>query len=198
MKIVVIGATGYIGSAVAAEAEARGHEVTPVARSERDGIVRADALDPAAISTVVSGHDAVVLATRGEVAQAVRVLLDVLPKAGVPRLVVAGGGGSLEVAPGLRFVDDPDFPDAYLPEALAQMAALDVLRAEGGVLDWAYASPPPLYLVDGGRTGSYRMQAGDAPVAGRDTRITVHDYASALVDVLESGAFARERFTVGY
>ena len=37
----------------------------------------------------------------------------------VPRLLVVGGAGSLEVRPGLTLVNTPDFPVAYKPETLA-------------------------------------------------------------------------------
>ena len=84
-----------------------------------------------------------------------RALLGGLARAGVHRLVVVGGAGSLEVAPGLRNVDRPDFPDAHKPDALAQADGLEVYRAADGPVDWTYLSPPAL-LEPGERTGSYR------------------------------------------
>ncbi|MFD8533067.1 NAD(P)-dependent oxidoreductase [Streptosporangium canum] len=202
MKIAVIGASGHIGSAVVREARERGHEVTAVARdaSSLGGGVDADVLDRESIAEVLAGHEAVVLAVKGPetVPAAVRTLIDVLPGVGVRRLLVVGGGGSLEHAPGQRFVDSPNFPKEYLAEARAQGEALELLRAEGGTLDWSYASPPPVHLVDGERTGAYRVKAGDTPIGGPDTRITVPDFAAVLVDTLEKGAFVRERFTAGY
>ncbi|MDP9864359.1 MULTISPECIES: NAD(P)-dependent oxidoreductase [Streptosporangium] len=202
MKIAIVGASGHIGSAVVREARDRGHEVTPVARdaSSLGNGVDADVLDRGSIAGVLTGHDAVVLAVKGPetVPAAVRTLIDVLPGIGVRRLLVVGGGGSLEQAPGRRFVDSPNFPKEYLAEARAQGEALDLLRAQGGALDWSYASPPPVHLVDGERTGAYRVKAGDAPISGADTRITIPDFAAALLDTLEEGSFVRERFTAGY
>lgn len=200
MKIAVIGATGHIGSAVLKEARDRGHEATGLARnvSSLDNGVEVDVLDPASVAEKLSGYDAVILSVKGDVAGAVRNLIDVLPGAGVTRVAVVGGGGSLEAAPGQRFLDGPDFPKEYLGEATAQADALDLLRAEGAALDWSYGSPPPAYLVDGERTGVYQVKGGDTPIDGIATRITVPDYASALIDVLENGSFVRERFSVGY
>ncbi|MFF5208479.1 NAD(P)-dependent oxidoreductase [Streptosporangium sp. NPDC000396] len=114
------------------------------------------------------------------------------------RLLVVGSGGSLERAPGRRFVDSPNFPKEHLSDARAQVEALELLRAEGGGLDWSYVSPPPVYLIDGERTGSYRVKAGDTPIHDEGTRITVPDLAAAIVDALEKGSFVRERFTAGY
>lgn len=53
---------------------------------------------------------------------------------------------------------------------------------------------------DGKKTGIYRMQAGDRPIADASgqSRISVADFASAILDVLERDLFVRERFTAGY
>ncbi len=48
----------------------------------------------------------------------------------MPRLLVVGGAGSVEVAPGLTRVNSPDFPREYKPETLAGVKFLDVLRQE--------------------------------------------------------------------
>ena len=166
----------------------------------------ADVLDVARIE-VLADQDAVVasLKARGEdelevVPDSVRALLAALPRAGVRRLVFVGGGGSLLSDSGERFVDSPDFPQEYKGEALAQAEALDLLRGADRVVDWSYASPPPVNLVDGERTGRYRARAGDLPVvdAAGESRITVPDYAAAIVDTVERARFVGERFTAAY
>jgi putative NADH-flavin reductase len=111
-----------------------------------------------------------------------------------------GGGGSLEVAPGQRFIDSPGFPEQYRAEATAQGHALAVFRGYAGPVRWSYASPPPVHLVDGDKTGTYRVQVGDSPVtdSAGESRISVPDYASAILDAIEGGAFINQRFTAGY
>ena len=214
LKITVIGASGHLGGAIAREALDRGHDVTAVARDPSrlqglNGATRAtaDVLRADSIEQVVAGRDAVVAAVKGRdaselrtVPTAAQVLLDVLPRAGVSRLLFVGGGGSLEMAPGRRFVDSPEFPEQYRGEALAQAEALAILHASDGAVTWSYASPPPVHLFDGPRTGAYRAEGGDWPVADDDgeSRISVADYAAAVMDTIENGAFAGERFTVGY
>jgi uncharacterized protein len=213
MKIAVIGATGYLGSAVVAEALRRGHQVTAGSRNiaQADSpagaeIVAVDVTDVDALARAVEGHDVVVASTtarstpdRSVIPGAARALLEALPRAGVPRLAFVGGGGSLHRTPGQRFVDDPGFPAEYRDEALAQADALAVLRADESGFDWTYLSPPPHNLVPAEGTGTYRVQAGDAPVADADGNfgITSGDLASALVDELESPQFSRQRFTAG-
>jgi putative NADH-flavin reductase/pimeloyl-ACP methyl ester carboxylesterase len=214
MRIAVIGATGHLGGAVAREALSRGHEVTPIARHtnglrDLDGTraTDADVLDSDAMTKVLADHDAVVAALKARdnrelhvVPDAARALLRALPRAGVRRLLFVGGGASLLSPSGQRFIDSPDFPRQYKDEALAQARALEVLRGADGAVDWSYASPPPIQLVEGQRTGRYRVRAGDLPVTDEEgeSRITVPDYAAAIVDALEGGHFVGERFTAAY
>jgi putative NADH-flavin reductase/pimeloyl-ACP methyl ester carboxylesterase len=214
LRIAVIGASGHVGGAVAREALSRGHEVTAIARDGRrlrelSGARprEADALDVDAMAGALTGHDAVVAAVKarheGEaelVPDAARALLAALPRAGVRRLLFAGGGGSLLSGSGERFVDSPGFPEQYRDDALAQIRALQILRDANGAVDWSYASPPPEHLVEGERTGRYRVRAGDLPVLDGDgeSMITVPDYAAAIVDTLESGRFVGARFTAAY
>lgn len=210
----MVGASGWIGGAAAAEALERGHAVTAVLHdpSRRSGlsgasVVSADVLDVDALAQAVTGVEAVLSAVTdrspGAIAiipQSARALLDALPRAGVRRLVFAGGGATLLTSEGVRFLDVPGFPEQFRDEATAQAEALEVLRQDGGSVAWSYASPPPVHLLDGAKTGTYRVQGGDHPVTDNagESRVTVGDYASALVDELERGAFVGQRFTVGY
>ncbi|MGV9777646.1 NAD(P)-dependent oxidoreductase [Streptosporangium sp. NPDC003464] len=205
MRILLIGASGMIGSRVAAEARARGHEVTGVTRRGTAGTAVADASDPAAMARLAAGHDAVVSAVApprdgsepsGPLLAAVRGLLGGLREAGVRRLVMVGGAGSLEVAPGARLVDSPDFPEIYRSEALALAQALELLRAEAGDLDWTYISPA-IVIEPGERTGKFRLGGDQVLVDDRgDSFISAEDYAVALVDELENSQAVRRRITV--
>jgi putative NADH-flavin reductase/pimeloyl-ACP methyl ester carboxylesterase len=214
LRIAVIGASGHLGGAVAREALARGHELTAIARDESrlqglEGarVTAADVLDPEAMARVLAGHDAVVAALKARddseldvVPGAARTLLAALPRAGVRRLLFVGGGGTLLSASGQRFVDAPDFPEQYKDEALAQARALEILRDADDAVDWSYVSPPPLQLVDGERTGRYRVRAGDLPIVDEhgESRITVPDYAVAILEAVESSRFVGARFTAAY
>ncbi|MEU8117112.1 NAD(P)H-binding protein [Spirillospora sp. NPDC049024] len=207
MRILLIGATGMVGRRIAAEARGRGHEVTGVTRGGSEGTARAEASDAAAIARLAEGHDAVVLSvppprdgseTEGPLLAVTRGVLDALRRAGLRRLVVVGGAGSLEVAPGVRLVDTPEFPALYKNEALAAAAQLGAIRAEAGDLDWTFISPAAV-IAPGERTGVFRL-GGDRLLtdAGGDSRISAEDYAVALVDELEKGNAVQRRITVAY
>lgn len=210
MKIIVFGGTGRIGQRVAAEASSRGHSVTAGVRhaaSEGPDWVPTAAVDidaPATIAPAAAGHDAAVSTvgpTGGDdpeiLVRAARALLTELPKAGVTRLVVLGGAGSLEVARGVRLVDTPGFPEPLKPLGLAHAEALEAYRQEGDALDWTYLSPPP-FVGPGERTGRYRTGT-DAIVGdpGGSGYLSIEDLAVAIVDELERPRFIRRRFTVG-
>jgi hypothetical protein len=129
---------------------------------------------------------------------AVRALLAGLAQDGVKRLVSVGGGSSLEVAPSVRLFDTPQFPAEWKAEASAQIEALELFRASTGDVEWSYLSPPA-HIEPGQRTGRYRT-GGDQLLTDEkgESRISVEDYAVALVDELERPAHIRQRFTVAY
>jgi putative NADH-flavin reductase len=118
--------------------------------------------------------------------------------AGTRRLVVVGGAGSLEVAPGQRLVDTPDFHAAWKPTALAHAKALDEVYRAADDLDWTYVSPAAL-IEPGERTGSYRT-GGDQLLTDEagNSRITIADYAIAIADVVENGSAVRRRICVAH
>ncbi|AXA89709.1 NAD(P)-dependent oxidoreductase [Massilia sp. YMA4] len=212
MNIVLIGATGYVGSKLLDEALARGHQVTaivtkPEKLAGRTGVtaVQADVLDQAGLAARLRGHDAVVSAFSGH-AQSdvydyyVRGITSVIAAtkvAGVPRLLVVGGAGSLEVAPGVQLVDTPQFPAQWKGTAEGARQALNLLRAEPE-LDWTMLSPAA-HLEPGTRTGRFRLGTNQLLVdAAGESRISVEDYAVAMIDELERPAHRRARFAVAY
>lgn len=215
MRIALFGAGGVIGRRILDEALRRGHQLTAVVRDpkrfsrpdERVAVSQGDVLDAATVAAVVRGHDAVVSAVGPAhtadarpqmLVDAARALIAGLLRAGVSRLAVVGGGGSLEIAPGLELVDSPDFPAAWRPGALAQREALTVYRAAPAGLDWTYFSPPAL-IEPGTRTGTYRTGTNQLLTDARgESRISAEDFAVALLDELERPKHIRQRITVAY
>lgn len=212
MKIALIGATGFVGSAVLNELLSRGHAVTALARhpekfAARDGlaVVRADVLDAAQVAAAVRGQDAIVSAYNPGwsepriydlFGQGYDAILSGARQAGVKRLLAVGGAGSLEVAPGLQLVDTPQFPAEWKQGALAARDLLTRLRSDTA-LDWTLLSPPIL-LAPGERTGRYRV-GGDQPLPGEGDQpsgISVADLAVAIADEIEKPQHLRRRFTV--
>ncbi|EJL27328.1 putative NADH-flavin reductase [Caulobacter sp. AP07] len=208
MRVLLIGAAGMIGSRVALEARTRGHVVTGVGRTGRDHIIGADASDPHALAALAADHDAIVLAARAMRTDVAphdgllaigRAVTAAMRETGVERLVVVGGAGSLEVAPGVRFLDQAlNLPDAIREEANAQAALLAFLRQTAGDLSWTYVSPGGM-IAPGQRTGKFRIGGDQVLVdGGGKSFISAEDYAIGLVDELETAANVGRRINLGY
>jgi uncharacterized protein len=202
-KIAIIGATGRAGRQLLEEALRRGHSVTAIARNSakigpRAGVVTkdVDVTDSAALQAAVAGHDVVISAAHFSTIPA-RAIIDPVKQAGVKRLLVVGGAGSLLLPGGGKVIDSPGFPDAYRAEASAGGVYLETLRQEP-VLDWTFLSPSAEF-VEGERTGTFRLGQDDLLVTAEGRSwISFADYAIALIDEVESPKHVRQRFTVGY
>jgi putative NADH-flavin reductase len=213
MKIALIGATGFVGSHLREEALNRNHQVTAIVRHPEKLPVRvdltaeqADVLDVNALAEILAGHDAVISAFSADrdsptkfddhVAGA-KAIIAATKKAGVKRLLVVGGAGSLEIAPGQQLYDQPDFPPEWKAGAGGTREFLYLLKKEPG-LDWTFLSPAAIF-EPGQRTGTFRLGGDQLLVDEKgECRISVPDYAVAMIDELEQPQHTRERFCVAY
>lgn len=204
MHVAVVGATGMAGSAIVSELLARQHQVTAIARSfprkdERRGLTLRplDASSSEALGSALLGHDAVVSAVKFKSFDTRR-LIEAVQRSGVLRYIVVGGAGSLRLPSGTLEMDGPGFPEHVKPEAGLGKTFLEQLRTEASSLDWTFLSPSRMFQL-GERTGRWRESLDDLLfTANGDSRISVQDYAAALVNELEKPAHIRRRFTVGY
>ena len=214
-KIVLIGASGFVGSAILKEALDRGHKVIAVVRHpekikavHKNLVVKqGDVSLSNTVTDVCKSADAVISAynpgwQNPEIAEKTtkvyRSILDGVRQAGVKRFLVVGGAGSLFISPGKRLMDAGLMPESFLPavRALADVYLID-LTAEK-IIDWVFFSPAG-DLHQGNRTGNFRLGKDDLIVNEKgESKISVQDYAVALIDELEKSAHHRERFTIGY
>jgi len=202
MKVALIGATGRAGSSILRELSARGHAVTAIVRHP-DNVPslnkviakKGDVFDKAGLVGLLKGHDAVISAVHFTASDP-RLLIEAVREAGVPRYLVVGGAGSLEVAPGVPLVSTPEFPAAYKAEAMKGGEFLEMLRKVQDI-DWTFLSPSALF-VEGPRTGKFRLGRDQLLTTDEGSSISFDDYAIAMVDELEKPAHSRARFTAGY
>ena len=210
MKVALYGATGKSGSRILKELVSRGHRVTAIVRNPAKLVqpgpgVQAkqdDLSDPKKIAAAVDGAEAVISAyapPQDDVDAIVGVTqrqVEALSHKADVRLVVVGGAGGLQVAPGVMLVDSEYFPEPYQPIARAHVKAMNVLRASS--IDWTYLAPAA-YFEPGERTGKFRLGKDELIAnAEQESRISMEDYAIALVDELEKPRHRRQRFSVGY
>ncbi|WP_406051706.1 NAD(P)-dependent oxidoreductase [Kribbella sp. NBC_00889] len=204
MKIAVYGASGMVGSRIAAEAVSRGHEVTGITRSGGElpaGVqaVQGSANDVALAKEFTADADVLVAAlgpsrTGGDHQDYLDAIDNLIAAVSgtKTRLLTIGGAGGLEIN-GSRVVDGPDFPAEYKGESLTVAQALEALRATSEDVNWAMLAPA-FVIAPGERTGSFRLGL-DEPVGDH---ISAEDFAVAAVDELERPAHNRRRFTLGY
>ncbi len=213
MRIAIIGASGQIGAFIRDEALARGHQATAIVRhpekitaqDPRLTVVKADILKDK-VDELVKGHDAVISAYNpgwsnpdiyNEQIKGYKAIISGVKKSGIKRLLVVGGAGTLEVAPGVQLLDTVTFPENIKGGVLATREVLHMLRKEKE-LEWTFLSPPSS-IAPGERTGHYRV-GKDQLLKNKEgeSKISTQDYAVAMLDELEHPQHIRERFTVAY
>lgn len=214
-KIVLIGASGFVGSAILKEALERGLSVTAAVRnpekisvkSERLKVVAIDISSTETVAHLVKGYDAVISAYNPgwanphiaeETLEGYKSIIDGVKKAGIKRLQIVGGAGSLFVAPGKTVIDSGAIPDSILPAVKALAKVLKEQLIPEKELDWVFFSPAGT-IEPGERTGKYRLGLDDLIVNSEgESKISVEDYAKAMIDELETPAHHQQRFTIGY
>ncbi|BDU27609.1 NAD(P)H-binding protein [Flavobacterium sp. GSB-24] len=213
MKIALIGATGFVGSAILNELADRKHEITAIARTPKDTAnatwVAADIFNVDALAEILKGHDTIINAYNpgwtnpniyDDFLAGSKAIQESVKKSGVKRFITIGGGGSLLVAPGLQAVDTPDFPKEFYAGATAARDYLNVIKEEKD-LDWAFFSPAfEMHAgITTGRTGKYRLGL-ENPVFNDEQRsiLSVEDLAVVIADEAENPKHHQVRFTAGY
>ncbi|MBO4876042.1 MAG: NAD(P)H-binding protein [Bacteroidales bacterium] len=214
-NVVLIGATGFVGSAILNELVNRGHKVTAVVRdieklpkNENIVAVKEDVANVDAIVKLAEGKDAIISAynpgwMNPDIATLIETnyprILEAAKKSGVKRMLIVGGAGTLFCAPGLRVVDSGAIPQEIMGgvRPLGDFY-LNTLMKENDI-DWIFFSPAGAFDNDGKRTGIFRLGKDDLIVDEQgNSHISVQDYAMAMVDELEQENHHKERFTIGY
>lgn len=216
MKVALIGASGFVGTAILNELSQRGHQVTAIVRhpekvkkAENITAVSANVLDEEEVLSALAGQDAVISAYNAgwtnpnlynEFIAGSKAIQATVKKIGIRRLIVVGGAGSLFISPKQQIVDTVDFPEDWKPGALAARDYLNFLKEEKD-LEWTFLSPAiEMHQgTSGTREGTYRTGL-ENPVfdAHHKSIISVEDVAVAIVDELENPQHIKQRFTIAY
>ncbi len=220
-KVALIGASGFVGTAILRELLDRGYQVEALVHdpskmkieSPAITVKKVDVADEKALEADLRGYESVISAYNPgwanpniyeETLANYPKIVEAAKKADVKRLLIVGGAGTLFVKPGVRLIDTGTLPEAWVPgvKSLGEFY-LNTLMKENDI-DWIFFSPAG-NLGDmgakgpGKRTGVYRLGKDDM-IFDKDGNsfISVEDYAKAMVDELAAPAHHKERFTIGY
>ena len=214
-KIALIGASGFVGSALLNESLQRGHQVTAIVRHPEKItlvhpnliVMQGDVMSVDTVEKLVRGADVVISAynpgwTNANIAAdttgTYKSIVEGVKRAGISRLLIVGGAGSLIAASGERVMDTGEIPESYMPAVEALGGVLYDLQKEETQLDWAFFCPAG-NIAPGERTGQFRLGEDELIVDEHgQSAISVEDYALAMLDEVENPAHHRERFTIGY
>ena len=207
MKIAIIGANGQAGNLIYQQAVARGHEVVAVVRNaakmpagttilERD-VLSLSASDLAGMDVVVSAISAFTPETLSLHSDSVRHLATILAGTST-RLLIVGGAGSLylDAHHQMQLKDAPDFPAEFAPLATAMSEGLALLRTYSDI-NWTYVSPAADFVFEAPASGQYQL-AGEVFTtnAAGVSEVSYADYAIAMLDIIESQGYTRQRISV--
>jgi len=214
-KIALIGASGFIGSAILKESLERGHTVTAIVRHPEKikfnnpnlKIVAGDVLAQDSVSELVQGVDVVISAYNpgwtnpaisADTTTAYKSIVGGVKKADIPRLLIVGGAGSLLISPDKKVMDTGVIPESYLPAIKSLAEVLYGLQKDEKDLDWVFFSPAG-NITPGKKTGIFRLGKDHLIVDEKgESNISVEDYAVAMLDEVEKPQHHRVRFTIGY
>ncbi|MDF2187331.1 NAD(P)H-binding protein [Paraflavitalea sp. CAU 1676] len=212
-KIALIGASGFVGTALLQEARLRGHSITAITRTPEKlsrypwvQALTADIYDTATLTGALHNTDVTINAWHpgADITRQYQLFLtgaasiqQAATTAGAARFIMIGNAGTLYIAPAMQWVDAPETAANWRPVPAAHRDYLHTLQNETS-LNWTYITPP-FELVPGYRTAHYRT-SDHSPVYNEQGRsiISVQDFAVAVFDEIEAGRHTQQQFTVGY
>lgn len=215
MSILIIGGSGFVGLGIVKEAIDRGYDVTTLVlhpdkmnfKNEHLTVKKCDVSCLDSLKEMCKGYDTVISAYNPgwsnpniyeDTLKNYPTIIKGAKEAGVKRILVVGGAGTLKNKEGKLLMDAGVFPDAIMPgvKALGKFY-LETLKKENDI-DWVFFCPPEK-ISPGKRTGCYKTGSDDA-IYGEDGEcsISIEDYAKAMIDEYEKQEHHKERFTIGY
>ena len=207
MKILILGATGRVGSRLLRYAHEAQHELSVYVRQPHKlpndipfSCHSGDILDAEKLEEAFQGQDAILSALgAGAFSQdseflstAILAVAETMEKTQLKRLLWMSGEAILESEMGLLRKDLQGFPPVLKDVAQDHWAVYEYLLETR--LDWTLICPPP--MPERVRTGHYRALANQLPEGGQ--LISVEDVADFILKEVHENAFLRQRVGLAY
>ncbi|MEO0899916.1 MAG: SDR family oxidoreductase [Bacteroidota bacterium] len=209
MKVLVIGATGRLGSHLVEYSLEKGHEVTAFARNIEDypnehpnlSLVKGDVLYPALIEAALGDHDIVLSVIgirkyRGPItllSRGIGNIIECMEKAKAKRLITITGAGILQEDESRLKMDSLSFPPNLQNLSLDHRRVFDRLRNSS--LDWTIVCPT--FMHQGERTGEFLTKADYFP-SGATNEISIQDAAYFITEEMVKNEFVKKRVGIAY
>lgn len=213
--ITIIGVSGFVGSAILNEALMRNYQIDAIVRNPLNvhatsldlTVTKGDVMDEKGLEKLLYKKQVVISAYHpgwknpnvyDDTLKAYTNIIRASKRAGVKRLLIVGGAGTLLVEPNKAVIDTGWIPDAILPNVKGLLKVYNDLLKPEKELDWVFFNPAG-NLVPGSRTGRFRLGKDYLIFNDKgESVISVQDYAVAMLNEVEKQDYHKERFTIGY
>ncbi|MBN8210338.1 SDR family oxidoreductase [Bacillus sp. NTK071] len=205
MRILLLGATGRVGSDILKLAVADQHEIKVLVRSpekleikENVTIIEGNVLDEETLDEAVQGVDVIVSALSTDktttLSESTPMLIRAMEKHQVKRIITVGTAGILNsrIEPSLYRFESSESKRKTTRAAEEHLSVFKALSASE--LDWTIVCPT--YLPDGAPKGEYRINEDALPENGRE--ITVGDTAEFVYQTLLTNKHLKKRVGIAY
>jgi len=206
VRILVLGATGRVGSHVVSLALHDNHHVTAVVRTpnklnlchENLHIIKGDVTDKHNIEEAMIDIDIVIsaLSTDGTttLTKSIPIILDAMTKENVKRIITVGTAGILQsrLNPNLLRYQSSESRRTTTFSAQEHHQVFEILKQSE--MDWTIVCPT--YLPVGAYTGHYRIERSFLPEGGSE--ISVADTAEFTYQQIQNTDYLKARVGIAY
>jgi uncharacterized protein len=206
LNILILGATGRVGSQIVTYALHDRHHVTVLVRtpekiqinSKNLTIVQGNVLNENDIVRAMDGIDVVISALNTDgtttLSESMPLLIKAMENEGIQRIITIGTAGILQsrTTPSILRYQSSESKRKSTRAAEEHHKVYDILKQSS--LDWTIVCPT--YLPDGEREGQYRIERNFLPEGGM--KISVPDTAEFTYRQIESNDYVQSRVGIAY
>ncbi len=206
MILTVFGATGMVGKRLVKLALQNGHTVKAFGRNieslidedhrnDKMQAIKGYVFDEESVSMAVAGSDAVLSVLGGTFdgtdktrSLGIKNIVKQMEKNQVLRIVAVGGLGILTATDGTMMIENPGYPQQYLPVGKEHLKAFEHLTQSN--LNWTFVCPPQ--ILDEEATSIYHTAANKLPVPD-NSKITAGDLAAFILSETQKNNYPKQR-----
>ncbi|MGE7998360.1 NAD(P)-dependent oxidoreductase [Lysinibacillus sp. NPDC093190] len=207
MRILVLGATGRVGSHIVSLALRDEHSVTALVRNPKNKlqindknlhIVQGNVLEKQDIENVMANVDIVISALNTDgtntLTESMPLILDAMEKEHVKRIITVGTAGILQSrqTPSILRYQSSESKRKSTFAAEEHHKVYHLIKKSD--TDWTIVCPT--YLPDGEYTGTYRIERDFLPDSG--VEISVADTAEFAYQQIQSKEYVKSRVGIAY